>query len=171
MHVSIKTPSTVITLGFHTQKRKKERGEHPWHVPCWKQGYSPPSFSLSYMVHPQLTLNTCVAGFCGCVLLSASHLFSRNTQTEKKGFETPCFPVWVFLWHHTILAWCPRARHINWCERPCAFIQLHRGCPRVQSYMIGLYDYVIKNVFLSEGEMPISPSLQLRLHKISRYSI
>jgi len=42
-----------------------------------------------------------------------------------------------------------RARRIKWCERPCACIELDRVSPRVQSYIISLYDYVIKTVSLS----------------------
>ena len=42
-----------------------------------------------------------------------------------------------------------RARRIKWCERPCACIELHRVSPRVQSYIISLFDYVIKTVSLS----------------------
>ena len=41
-----------------------------------------------------------------------------------------------------------RARRINWCERPCACIELHRVSPRVQSYIVSLFDYVIKTVSL-----------------------
>ena len=34
---------------------------------------------------------------------------------------------------------------IKWCERPCACIELYGVSPRMQSYIISLYDYVKKN--------------------------
>ena len=38
-------------------------------------------------------------------------------------------------------------RHV--CERPCAYIQHYEVSPRVQSYIISLYDYIIQTVSLS----------------------
>jgi len=40
-------------------------------------------------------------------------------------------------------------RRIKWCERLCPCMELHGVSPRVQSYIISLYDYVIKTVTLS----------------------
>ena len=47
-----------------------------------------------------------------------------------------------------------RAQRIKWCERPCACIEPHGVSPRVQSYIVSLFDYVIKTVSLYVGPDP-----------------
>ena len=53
-----------------------------------------------------------------------------------------------------------RARRIKWCARPCACIELNGVSPRVQFYIVSLYDCVIKTVSLFVG---VAANIQISL--------
>ena len=59
---------------------------------------------------------------------------ARNQFQNRKRKKTPSF---------TSL----RARRIRWCDRPCACTKLHGGSPKVQFYIISLYNYVTNTSF------------------------
>ena len=83
---------------------------------------------------------------------------TKRQDTQWKRLYTYIYYILYVKYHTCKYAYTPysplspsswlRARRIKWCERPCACIEFHRVSPRVQSYIVSLFDYVIKTVSL-----------------------